>query len=372
MNNNKKNRKNIFIRLLVLINLIFVLFLLSTYLSPYASPQHSPFLAFFGLAYPIILLVNVFFAIFWIILWKKYFLISVVFLALGFSTFQRHFALNKKSKSLDLSQNIKIVSYNVQNLAKSNLHIQNKETRENIFNFLLSEDPDIVCMQEFYYVGKDTLSFITDLRGSLNLDYIHKKNYYQWKYKIHALVTLSSYPIIQTGHISIDNKRTIAIFTDLLFKKDTIRLYNVHLESIRFQESDLRFVSEMSTQPGNNNDIAEGSKSVFRKIGQAFKIRSIQAKELSSHIEQCRYPVIVCGDFNDTPASFAYRSIRGEMTDAFIESGFGYGNTYAGKLPPIRIDYIFYDPAFASQDFNVHKVIDLSDHYPISSNLLVE
>lgn len=365
----KRHWKRILLRPLVWINLLFVIFLLLSYLSPYVNPYYSALLAFWGLAYPFILLVNIFFIVLWVILWKRYFLLSLIFITLGFNVLNKHFSWNTNSWDSDTENTIKVLSYNVQNLAKNNLHIQNKETRNDIFNFLLSEDPDIVCMQEFYYLGKDTLSFINNLRRSLSLKYIYKKNYYKWKHKIHALITMTSYPVVNSGYIQADKSRTIAIYTDILLRGDTVRVYNVHLESIRFQESDLRFVNELANQSGNNTDLTEGSRSVFRKIGRAFRMRSVQADLLSKHIQSCRIPVIVCGDFNDTPASYTYRTIGQNLEDAFIRSGKGYGNTYAGKLPPIRIDYILFDPRFRSADFNVHKVIDLSDHFAISSVL---
>jgi len=354
-------------RILILVNILISLALIPAYLAPYADPGKSSILAFWGLAYPIILFINLLFLLFWLVLWKRYFLISLIFILIGWNYFQKHFNVNLGTQEETVGKGIKIISYNVQNLAKNNLHIQDKEHRMEIFRFLLSESPDILCMQEFYYYGKDTVPLLNDLKDQLHLHYISRKNYYPWHHKIHALVTLSAYPILESGYLTGEKERVFALFSDLLIGKDTVRLYNVHLESIRFGEEDFRFVSELTKQAPENTELREGSRSIFDKLGQAFARRAFQARKLSEHIRQSRYPVIVCGDFNDTPGSFSYNKVAGELTDAFCETGRGYGNTYGGNLPPIRIDYILLDPEFDIQSFKVHKVIDLSDHFPVSA-----
>jgi len=81
--------------------------------------------------------------------------------------------------------------------------------------------------------------------------------------------------------------------------------------------------------------------------------------------------VIVCGDFNDTPVSYAYRKVRGNLKDAFIESGWGTSNTYNGELPSFRIDYILCDHKFTAQNYHRDRVY-YSDHFPIQCQIRVE
>ena len=82
-------------------------------------------------------------------------------------------------------------------------------------------------------------------------------------------------------------------------------------------------------------------------------------------LADCPYPLIMCGDFNDTPLSYAYKKISNDLKDAFVYAGYGLGNTYSGNLPPVRIDFILHSPSFNSHEFKVHGIL-LSDHYPVS------
>ena len=158
------------------------------------------------------------------------------------------------------------------------------------------------------------------------------------------------------------------MYVDMLIHGDTIRVYNLHLESIGFQSSDYQFVEEITKGQAEQAALRRASSSIVRKLLRAFNFRSQQTEVVIKSLSECPYPVIICGDFNDTPLSFAYHSISKGLDDAFIQAGFGLGNTFNGKLPPMRIDYILYSPEFEAYDFNVHR-IDLSDHFPVSTYL---
>jgi endonuclease/exonuclease/phosphatase family metal-dependent hydrolase len=152
---------------------------------------------------------------------------------------------------------------------------------------------------------------------------------------------------------------------------DTIRIYNLHLESIRFGNEDYSFYSHL-TEPDieEPTPIKEGSKRMLSKLRTAFVYRSKQVAILSKHIAAGRYPVILAGDFNDTPSSFTYQQLTRGMTDSFIESGHGlFMSTYAGKLPSFRIDYILHSDEFRSILYKKFD-INLSDHYPITTTLV--
>jgi endonuclease/exonuclease/phosphatase family metal-dependent hydrolase len=90
--------------------------------------------------------------------------------------------------------------------------------------------------------------------------------------------------------------------------------------------------------------------------------------ELKEHIDACRYPLIVCGDFNDTPISYTYNTISSKLNDAFVAAGQGISNTYRGKLPPYRIDYILYSNEFDAVSYERHRA-EYSDHFPVSAVL---
>jgi endonuclease/exonuclease/phosphatase family metal-dependent hydrolase len=114
---------------------------------------------------------------------------------------------------------------------------------------------------------------------------------------------------------------------------------------------------------------ADNYKNIYRKLANAYRIRAQQARLIALEIGKSPYPVIVCGDFNDTPTSFAYHRIAKNLEDSFIKSGKGTGNTYNNTLlPPIRIDYILHSKIFQSSAFSVLNA-PYSDHFPIMATV---
>ena len=125
------------------------------------------------------------------------------------------------------------------------------------------------------------------------------------------------------------------------------------------------FIGEL-TSPGNNNETLDEVKSLSVSLKRGFIRRSVQAQSLKAQIDHSPYSVIVAGDFNDTPVSYAYRKIRKGLNDAFVNSGYGAGFTYKGNYPANRIDYILFDNSLESRYFEILKV-RFSDHYPVAA-----
>jgi endonuclease/exonuclease/phosphatase family metal-dependent hydrolase len=179
--------------------------------------------------------------------------------------------------------------------------------------------------------------------------------------------TFSIYPIVNTGSIRFRNTiYNISIFSDIKVGEDTIRVYNNHLQSIYFNSANYRFLDNPKI-PYDNQQLDE-IRDISVRLKDAFEIRAEQADTIAAHIAGCPYRVIVCGDFNDTPASYTYYRISEGMTDAFARAGWGSGRTYIGKFPSFRIDYILHSEEFESLFFT-RKKVRLSDHFPIISYL---
>ena len=187
--------------------------------------------------------------------------------------------------------------------------------------------------------------------------------------RLDAIITFSRFPILSSQQIEKDDRHNYCLVSDLLVLGDTVRLYNIHLESVRLKHEDYRFIDDLDLQFEQNENIKEGSRRIFLKLRTAYARRALQVKNLDVHISQSPHPVIICGDFNDTPCSYTYQVLSKKKRDAFMQNGSGLGNTYAGGLPSLRIDYIRFDPVFKSLDFTVGKY-RLSDHYPISTKLV--
>ena len=103
---------------------------------------------------------------------------------------------------------------------------------------------------------------------------------------------------------------------------------------------------------------------IYHSLMEGFASRALQVDRVRRHMETSPYPVIVAGDFNDTPVSYTYRRMRRGLKDAFVEAGYGAGFTYRGKYPPNRIDYVLYGEGIECTDFDIIKV-KYSDHYPV-------
>ena len=361
--------------LFLLLNGFAVLLLLLAYLSVYINPESFSIIAFFGLGYPIILGINILFIVFWAFVKLRYGIISLVFILLGWNHIGRLVQINSSTEiDKDLEQ-VKILSYNIQNFVKENTsstkYIQSFENQQKITEFIVDQKSDIICLQEVLYDKEDFADFSNQLGKKLNCQNTYTRNYYpNRKNKVDALAIFTKYPIIYKGYFE-HLEKTIGIYCDILIQTDTVRLYNLHLASIHFKKEEYDFITEITKQQ-DQETFKTNTLKVISKMNVAFIKRGKQTNIITTHISSSPYPIILCGDFNDTPSSFAYRELSKNLKDAFVESGKGFGITYAGEnFPAFRIDYILYDPQFHSGNFQKHKIA-FSDHYPISYTLAID
>jgi endonuclease/exonuclease/phosphatase family metal-dependent hydrolase len=235
--------------------------------------------------------------------------------------------------------------------------------------FISEEKVDIVCFQEFFYLENMSPS-LSDIRDGLKTTKHYYIDHFEHTNNIYyGIATFSKYPIIGKGNIRFKNSLNSAIYTDILIKGDTIRVYNNHLQSYKIHHDDIEFIDNFKFE--YNEDQVRHAKSLSAKMYRAYVKRAEQAEIVSDHIKNSPYPVIVCGDFNDTPVSFAYNKVKGKLKDSFVESGYGVSNTYNGNIPSFRIDYIFHDSFFSSQNYE-RKDVAFSDHYPVMCELKIE
>lgn len=357
--------------LILLVNLVFVLLLLLTYLASKISPEQFFAPSMLGLFYPVLFVINFLFMVFWLIRLKFFFLFSMIALAVGWNIIKENIGLNVTPHVENQVGNIKFISYNVRLFDQFKWKAgQDYFTRDAIFNFLTTESPDIVNFQEFFH-GNDTYfptigPFLATQRTSYyHADYIKVVG----ATKHYGLATFSRFPIVNKGSIRFENSSSNSgMFTDIVVNRDTIRVFNFHFESIRLSNADYKFVTEFidpGIQPTSSN-----SRIILGKFQNAFIKRAQQARIAADHIAQSPYPVIVSGDFNDTPVSYVYHQISAGLKDAFVEAGYGFGSTHAGNIPFIRIDYILHSPQLHVKHYQTHKV-RFSDHYPISCNFTI-
>ena len=346
-------------KILLAVNAFFAFTLLMAYLAVHINPEDFALPAFFGLAYPYLLLINIVLVIIWTMLLRYEALISVSVIAIGVTHFSNYIQLSKPSG--DKTGTFKVISYNVRLF--NFFETRNGTTSEKkVLEFLKSQQPDIICLQEFFVIGNPSQAEAM-VRSALGGKYYsHLKILGSGKNRTYGIATFSKYPIIHKGEIIHPGSSSLSIYSDLLIGKDTFRIYNNHLQSFRLKRMERSFIEEMTVS--NNKETLGEVKSLSISLKKGFVRRAIQAQVVKDHINRSPYPVIVAGDFNDTPVSYAYRKLRKGLNDSFVNSGYGAGFTYKGNYPPNRIDYILYDNALINSSFDIKKV-KYSDHYPI-------
>lgn len=342
-------------KIVFLITLAAMLGLLGAYASHYINPNTFSLPALLGLAYPYLLIANLLLLLYWIARWKSAAWLEIIVITLGYPTFTTYYGTAdtpSKGKSHDLS----LLSYNVRYFDIYNWSNQ-KDTKEKLFRYLNDFDGDLICVQEFATrentpVSKDAVAYLVEFPYR----YIHKD-----------MAIFSRWPLLNKKRLDFNSPSASTLYCDVAKGKDTIRLYNIHLESYQLGNKERQFVREISAGM-NKDELSEGARNIATRLTAANKNRARQAEEIHRHISRSPYPVVACGDFNDTPLSYAYREMKKGLRDAFVEQGRGLGNTYIGEFPSFRIDYIFHTPAFETVSY-IRDTIRLSDHYPIAAKL---
>ncbi len=362
----KKYKTGFLTKLILFVNFIFIFSLGLSYLSPFTNPETTTIPALLAIIYPILLVCNSIFVVFWIIRLKYFFLFSFIAIIAGYSLFFKVFAFSSEKPVGTYKQAMKVLSYNVRLFDQFKwTGNQNYFTRNSVFEFVHSEQADIVCFQEFFHGNEKSFPTIEPF-----LEKSETKNYHvdyvltRGTNRHYGLATFTKYPIVNKGNIRFENSTANSgIYTDIVFKKDTVRVFNVHLESIKLSKADHQLVSDV-IDPGAVNRKSNFSI-IINKFSKATIKRAMQADIVNAYIAKSPYPVIVCGDFNDTPLSYVYRTVSKDLNDVFLEIGSGFGASYADDIPFLRIDYILYSDAFEPYRFNKHEV-NYSDHYPIT------
>jgi len=361
-------RKSVLNKILVYLNWLVILALVLTYLSFHISPTILGYISTIGLAYPIILMINLAFIGFWLIRRWKFALFSIFFILLGFNHFRSCIAWNTPDIAEEGKKEFTVMSFNARlfGVYWSKKH----EIRDSIFAMLKSENADVICFQEFYQSEQDPAY---DNRGALmkklGMKHFHERFTHATSGKEYFGVSIfSKYPIIYKGAIPFEgDANNFCIFVDLKVGNDTVRVYDGHLASIRFQTEDYALFDERS----QTQDVEDGAMRVAKLLRRGFRKREAQALKLSESVAESPYPVVLCGDFNDTPVSYCYNVLTDDLNDTFVEKGNGLGNTHIGKIPAVlRIDYILTSPKI---DVLQYKRISqkLSDHHPIKVKMAI-
>ncbi|WP_092847555.1 endonuclease/exonuclease/phosphatase family protein [Algibacter pectinivorans] len=332
-------------KIIYLVNVVVAVLLLLSFVLPFLPPKTFSILAVVNLGVSFLIIINVVFFLYWMFRLKRQFMLSLVALLIGYFSFGSLYKFSSSVK-VESPSNIKVMNYNVR-LFNLYQWIPEKGVETKIVDFIKTEAPDVLSIQEYHPHKNIDLSFFK-----------YKFEKLSGKKMKYGQAIFSKFPIINSGSIEFPDTANNAIFADVVKGKDTIRFYNIHLESLRIDTK----VESLKK---------EDSERLFKRIGSTFKMQQFQTELFLMHKKQCKYKMVICGDFNNTAFSYVYRQIRGDLNDTFKEAGNGFGRTYDFKFFPVRIDFIFADQAFNVNGFKAYNA-HYSDHYPITTTLSLE
>jgi endonuclease/exonuclease/phosphatase family metal-dependent hydrolase len=335
-------------------------------------PSKATIIAYLGLGFPIILFVNILYLILWVISFRwKYALVQMVAITICWQPILTCFPIHTRTSVKDIPENsFKILTYNVRafNWAKG------EKARSNpIIKYLVNSNADIICLQEFAVsTGKSQKDIITEKELSAKL-----KDYpYHEIIKLgtsrgtlaYGLACYSKFPITKAIRLPLESTYNGSAMYELKIQGKDVILVNNHLESNRITSEDKQLYKDFFKNK-DKETLGEVAMNIQTRLGAAYKKREAQAKIIRDILDKQKSDVtIVCGDFNDTPISYAYYTIKGDMVDSYASTGFGQGITYHENMFWFRIDFIMHSLGLQSYNCTVDK-IKYSDHYPVWTHL---
>lgn len=326
-----------------LMNLLVASLMIVAFVLPYVPPSRFPVISILSLGVPVLIIINIIFAIYWGLLFNRRFFLSFTVLTISFFYFNVFYEMSSEGDASKYKNTLSILSYNVRlfNAFEKKSH----GDVPSIFNEIVAKsNPEVIFIQEYY--------------GGHKLDFsAYPYQYLRFKTKNtnlgHAI--FSKYPLINTGAFDFKNSGNNVVYADMVKGKDTIRLYNLHLQSFGIIP-EVQFLQEANKER------------LLRRVSENFKKQQSQIHAVLNHKAKIKYPIILSGDFNNTPFSYTYRKLKNEMQDAFHERGNGLGTTFWFDGFPLRIDYIFASPEFDILTFETFKNT-FSDHQAIHSTI---
>lgn len=327
-------------KIVFIANIVAALLLILGYVAPYVPVKSFPRISIYSLTTPIFIILNMLFLLYWAVHLKKQFLLSLLVLLIGYPKVSTLYHFSGKEEVVSTGT-LKVMTYNVRVF-----DVYKWIGREGVFDEIKSlinqEDPSVLCLQEFYYTKEDQFS-----------EYPYK--FVEYKTKETGQAIFSKYPIIDKGSLDFPNSGNNAIYADIVRGKDTIRIYNLHLQSFHIN-------------PVHEEISQENSSRLATRMGAVFSKQQVQTEIYVEHKKRSPYRTISCGDLNNNQFSAIYHQIKGSDVDSFNEQGSGTGKTFYFQYFPLRIDFIFADKSIEVISHK-NRYERLSDHFPVIAQL---
>lgn len=340
--------------------LIFSICLITSVLSAYINPNSFGLFPFFGLAFWPFLIINILLFILLLFFRSKKVFIQIIALAIAIPGITKSISYHPNNEE----GHFKLMSYNLHNFYNVYDEESCFDAACKIIDFIKSENPDFVCLQEFKKYNKTIDEDIIHFANQTGFDYFEYDVSPSNKKKANGgRLILSKYPIKIVESFKSLNKRNLG-FIVLIETEKPFYLASVHLASFQLKNEELSIFDNVESE---NIDKKIAGKSILKKLHTGFNERSKEVEFLTDKLPKDSLPIIVCGDFNDTPLSYTYQKmIEHQFHDFFVDKGNGIGTTYTETLPMLRIDYIWHKNGIIPKHFKTVK-LKISDHYPIFS-----
>lgn len=334
-------------------------------LSPYIRPASFVWPAYFGLAFWAIFAFNSVIFVLLLLMWSRKAWIAVLALVISIPGMMKSYSFGSKTEQ---EKSLKVMSYNVHFFSHLDGEVTGEEFVNQVINLVREESPDVFCCQEFrQYLPKNNYKkCIEEFSRSIGYPYIS----YNRNNTPEGNVIFSKYPLSDVSAESVFVKKGFGALTTVdAGERGVFYLANVHLTSYNISDSELKVLGK----PAEQHDLLDTvGMTVVRKLKLGFQKRNEQVDYMMQDLSALEGPVIVCGDFNETPVSHVYhRMKKAGFYDSFIDAGRGVKPTYAGSLPWLRIDYVWVNDKVIPLSFERirHKG---SDHYPVVMEFTVD
>ncbi len=352
------SRKTVLDGILYFFNVIASIGLLLSYLAYYIPPGTMSFFSFIALGYPVLFILNVAFVFYWLIRLKRKVFLPLICIAVGYLHVPRTYRFGTAKRVVDTEERIKVMSFNIR-LQNQYDWLDDKEVPRKIYDLIDLESPDILLLQEYRREWPEAPK-------NLGYKYVHRRMSRSGEY---GSAIFSKFPITSSQILDFEgDSATNHTFhsADVEWNGKTIRFINVHLASVGLGDADYKLLENPEKE--EQDKLEKGLRSIVMSLDKAFKRRGTQIESVKKAVADSPHPVILTGDFNDVPQSYAYHQIALELEDSYMESGHGFAKTYVKSPIPLRIDFIFHSKELKAFNFKVVNE-ELSDHYPIVTEL---
>lgn len=368
----------------VLTGIVCLLLLLSAY-SDYINPKVWVFPSFMGLFFALVL---VFSLLWWLVVvllrrWKTVVVMTVVLLlvidpasricAFHIDSGPKTIEGTRDNDKTETIKRLKVFSFNTNIMGQT--HLSRIKEHIPVMDVIRESGADIVCLQEYGFTLKKGGHTELQLRDQLRDIY----PYYDYTpnngRKALGIAIFSKYPIRKGTRIDKRKKDYFsAMYYQVEIKGERIGIVNMHMRSNQIDPKD-RLLAEEMIGHFETDSLQRLRNGMMRSFGHALRLRADEAAMMSHYLldnHPKEMPLLVCGDMNDTPISYCYRSLcQAGLSDTWKEVGQGIGSTYRKHYFWFRIDHIFHNHLIRPLQMRVRKDILLSDHYPIEATFQI-